>query len=110
MTVSASLLLLQKGLVSSKSKLKSDAKTEPEDTSGSVSMTTGKRRALVVEDDAQVRQFVVEILRRDGWEVVEAETATQALEMLDQDRLSLVFCDVMLGGASGFDVLRRFRE
>jgi two-component system, NtrC family, response regulator AtoC len=67
-------------------------------------------QALVIDDDPQICRFVAEILREDGWQVSEAATAARALEMLGEHRWSLVFCDVMLGGASGFDVLRRFME
>ncbi|HYY93027.1 MAG TPA: sigma-54 dependent transcriptional regulator [Pyrinomonadaceae bacterium] len=64
--------------------------------------------ALVVDDEAGLRRFVVEVLRAEGWEVCEAETAERAFEMMRARRWSLVFCDVVLGGASGIEVLRRF--
>ena len=67
-------------------------------------------KALVVDDEPAVRDFVTEVLRTDGWEVSEAETAERAFEMLRDHRWSLVFCDVMLGGADGFAVLRRFTD
>jgi DNA-binding NtrC family response regulator len=67
-------------------------------------------KALVVDDEPAVRDFVTEVLRADGWETSEAETAERAFEMLRDDRWSLVFCDVMLGGADGFSVLRRFTD
>jgi two-component system, NtrC family, response regulator AtoC len=66
--------------------------------------------ALVVDDDPQVLGFVTDILRADGWHVCQADTAEQSLEMLGERNWSLVFCDVVLGGASGFDVLRSFAE
>ena len=65
-------------------------------------------KALVVDDEPAIRDFVTEVLRTDGWEVSEAETAERAFEMLRDHHWSLVFCDVMLGGADGFAVLRRF--
>ncbi len=64
--------------------------------------------ALVIDDEPQVRGFVAEALRADGWEVAEAETAEQAFEKLRERDWSLVFCDVLLGGADGFQVLTRF--
>lgn len=67
-----------------------------------------KLQALVIDDDEQVRQFVSTVLREDGWNVAEAETAEHAYEMLNERRWSLVFCDVVLGGEDGFAVLRRF--
>lgn len=65
-------------------------------------------RALVVDDEAGVRRFVGDVLREDGWDVSEAESAESAFELLDEARWSLVFCDVMLGGDDGYSVLRRF--
>ncbi len=65
---------------------------------------------LVVDDEPQVRRLITTILREDGWNVGEAESAERAFEMLAEQRWSLVFCDVVLGGENGFAVLRRFNE
>lgn len=65
-------------------------------------------QALVIDDEPQVREFVASVLRSDGWHVQEAANAESAFEMLNDNQWSLVFCDVMLGGADGFAVLRRF--
>jgi DNA-binding NtrC family response regulator len=68
-------------------------------------------RALVVDDEAPIRDVVTEVLRADGWNVSEADSAESALEMLKHDRWSLVFCDVKLGADNsqdGFAVLRHF--
>jgi DNA-binding NtrC family response regulator len=67
-------------------------------------------RALVVDDEAQVRSFVASVLRNDGWEAIEAESAEQAFGLLHEHEWSAVFCDVMLGGTDGYAVLRRFKE
>lgn len=69
---------------------------------------TKNKQALVIDDDPQLRNFVSEILRENGWDVGEAETAERAFEMLNERQWTLVFCDVMLGGENGFAVLRRF--
>ena len=66
--------------------------------------------ALVIDDEPAVRDFVSEVLRHEGWQVSEGETAERAIEMIKERPWSLVFCDVMLGGADGFAVLRRFVE
>lgn len=67
-------------------------------------------QALVIDDEAQVREFVAAALRNDGWETSQAESAEQAFELLHEQEWSAVFCDVMLGGADGYSVLRRFKE
>ena len=66
--------------------------------------------ALVIDDDPQVRGFVGLVLLDDGWQVSEADSAETAFEMLREQKWSAVFCDVVMGGADGFSVLKRFKE
>src|SRR5438309_2356513 len=65
--------------------------------------------ALVIDDEQQVRDFVCTVLAGEGWVVSRAASAEDAFEMLSDTRWAIVFCDVMLGGADGFAVLRRFK-
>jgi len=70
-------------------------------------------KALVVDDDDLIRSNVAEVLSSEGWEVTEAESAEQALELLHRDPWSLVFCDVRLSAKNnheGYEVLRRFTD
>jgi DNA-binding NtrC family response regulator len=66
--------------------------------------------ALVIDDEPLVGNFVAEILTADGWSVSEARTAEQAIEMLSEQKWSMVFCDVVLDGTDGYTVLRHFLE
>ena len=70
-------------------------------------------KALVIDDNELVRSNVAEVLRAEGWDVREAESAERAFELLGHDAWSLVFCDVKLSDhneAEGYTVLRRFVE
>jgi two-component system response regulator AtoC len=67
-------------------------------------------QALVIDDEPQVRDFVCAVLESDGWEATRADSAEDAFEMLDGGKWDVVFCDVILGGADGFAVLRRFKQ
>ncbi len=66
--------------------------------------------ALVIDDEPQVREFVSAVLDNEGWVVANCASAEDAFARLDESNWSVVFCDVMLGGADGFAVLRRFKE
>src|SRR5256884_6601796 len=66
--------------------------------------------ALVIDDEQAVRDFVCTVLENDGWHVSRAASAEDAFAMLGQESWSIVFCDIMLGGADGFAVLRRFKQ
>src|SRR2546423_11383862 len=70
-------------------------------------------KALVIDGNDLVRSNVAEVLRAEGWEVREAESAERAFEMLGDGEWGLVFCDVRLSDKSeseGYAVLRRFVE
>ena len=66
--------------------------------------------ALVIENEAQVREFVSHVLAGEGWDVTQADSAESAFEMLHDKDWSVAFCDVVLGGLDGFSVLSRFKE
>jgi two-component system, NtrC family, response regulator AtoC len=69
-----------------------------------------KLNALVIDDEQQVREFVCAVLTQDGWQASQAASAEEAFAMLNDGTWAAVFCDVMLGGADGFAVLRKFKE
>lgn len=69
-------------------------------------LSGGGQTVLVVEDDADVRQVTTSTLQSLGFQVREARTGEDALEMLDADpTLALVFTDVnMPGRVSGIEL------
>ncbi|MGC8833628.1 MAG: response regulator transcription factor [Armatimonadota bacterium] len=64
---------------------------------------------LLVEDDAETRQMLSVILGTEGFSVLEAATATEALK-LAQSGPDLVILDWILPDISGIEVCRRLRE
>ena len=69
------------------------------------------KKILVLEDEANIRSFVVINLRRSGYEPIEAETGAEALEKwrVNPD-ICLALLDVMLPDIDGFEVCRRIRD
>lgn len=68
------------------------------------------KKILVLEDEANIRSFVVINLRRSGFEPIEAENGEMALEKLRQNPdICLALLDVMLPDIDGFEVCRRIR-
>jgi signal transduction histidine kinase/CheY-like chemotaxis protein len=62
---------------------------------------------LAVEDNASLRRVVVRQLRDLNYRVLEAEDAAAALRILEQERVDLLFTDVIMPGAnSGLDIAR----
>ena len=67
-------------------------------------------RVLVVDDTEASRYAVARHLRRAGYQVEEAGSATQAFAALDETRPDLVVLDVLLPDINGFEVARRIRR
>lgn len=68
------------------------------------------KRILICEDEEAIREFVTINLTRAGYEVVQAGSGEQALELYAQGDFGVVLLDVMLPGIDGFAVCKRIRE
>ena len=65
---------------------------------------------LVVEDEESLRTPLAFSLRRDGYEVLEAESGEVALATLEVATPDLILLDLMLPGISGTEVCRQVRR
>ncbi|WP_460709684.1 response regulator transcription factor [Nocardioides dilutus] len=66
-------------------------------------------RVLVLEDDAGLRASLRMVLEDEGYDVMEASNAEQALEAVAGCDVDLMLVDLMLGGMDGFSFIRRAR-
>lgn len=76
-------------------------------------VTKKSYRVLVVEDDEDVREITTTILINAGYDVVEAETAIDALGLLKQEpgKFDLMFTDIILpGGKTGLELAREVKR
>lgn len=65
-------------------------------------------KILVVDDEQNLCEILAYNLRNDGYEVTEANSAEEALE-LPMAAFDLMLLDVMMGGMSGFDLAHRLK-
>ncbi|HEU6446247.1 MAG TPA: response regulator transcription factor [Gaiellaceae bacterium] len=68
------------------------------------------QRILVVDDDADIRGLVRELLERRGFAVLEAKNGRQALQQFYAARPDLVVLDVAMPEMDGWTTLERIRE
>lgn len=64
---------------------------------------------LVVEDDAGLREALCDTLNLANYQVIQAESAEQALALLKQHKVALVVSDVQMGAVSGLELLKSIR-
>ena len=66
-------------------------------------------KILVVDDEQDICEILQYNLENEGFEVVTANSAEEALELPLQD-YSLILLDVMMGEMSGFQMARRLKN
>lgn len=76
----------------------------------SVTPGAGKPVILIIEDEADLREDLVEELEDAGYSVVEASDGIQAQECLSAMRPDLILCDVSMPDCDGYELLRLLRE
>lgn len=64
---------------------------------------------LLVDDDPSVRRSLGRLLRAHAYEVLEADSALQALEVLAAARPALMLIDMVMPGNSTLDVVRQIK-
>jgi two-component system cell cycle sensor histidine kinase/response regulator CckA len=73
---------------------------------------TGSGRVLLVEDEDVVRSFAVRALKRQGYEVLEASTGVEALEVMEKNdyKIDIVVSDVVMPEMDGPTLLKELRK
>ena len=68
-------------------------------------------KILILEDEIGIRSFVSINLKREGYDVIEAGTGSEAIEKLNSEpNITIALLDIMLPDMSGVDVCRYIRE
>ena len=68
------------------------------------------KKVLIMEDEVNIRSFVVINLKRAGYEAIEAGTGLEALERLDEHPdIGVAILDINVPEIDGFEVCRRIR-
>jgi len=70
----------------------------------------GPRVLLVVDDEARILSALRRTLRREGYEILTAETPAEALRILDERAVDLILSDQKMPGMSGLELLARAAE
>lgn len=65
---------------------------------------------LVVEDDPDNRDLLMFVLQEEGAEVITAESAECALELLEQSQPDIILCDLTLPDRDGYSLIKQWRK
>ncbi|MBF4694050.1 response regulator transcription factor [Fusibacter ferrireducens] len=69
-----------------------------------------KNKILIVDDEIHILELLRYNLEGNGYEVIQAESGEEAMEILEKQTLDGVILDLMLPGMDGIEVLRKIRQ
>src|SRR6516164_6397960 len=75
-----------------------------------MTMVSTRTRLLVVEDDAEMRSLLGQLLEADGYDVRSVCDSRDAIKAVASEEPDLVLLDIMLGEEDGRDVLKELRR
>lgn len=74
---------------------------------GVISVMVRRFTVLFVEDDTAVRELVVGLLREHGFNVLMASDGYEAIRLLVEHAVDLIFTDVVMPGLNGFELAQQ---
>jgi len=66
-------------------------------------------KILVAEDDANTRKLMCAVLRRNGFDPVQAADGVQALAVMEREHIDLAVLDLMMPNMDGYELTRELR-
>ena len=67
-------------------------------------------RILVVDDEQSVTKLMENVFRKQGYETKSAESAEEALQILENEKIHVMFLDLNLPGMNGVELCRKIRK
>ncbi len=67
------------------------------------------KKILVVEDDESIHTILDEILKKNGYNIYNAYSGTEALLLLEKEKYDLILLDLMLPGLTGEEILAKVK-
>jgi CheY-like chemotaxis protein len=68
------------------------------------------RKLLVIDDNSLVRFALCLLLRRAGYEVLEASDGGEGQQVQSENDLDLLITDILMDGVDGLETIRKIRE
>ncbi len=69
-----------------------------------------KKKILVIEDEANIRELVMYNLKANGYDAIEAEDGISGITLAYKENPDLILLDIMLPGKDGYEICRELRS
>lgn len=68
------------------------------------------KKILVIEDNEEIRDNTIEVLELNDYEVINAPDGKAGIEMMEENDVDLILCDIVMPYMTGYDVLNAARH
>jgi two-component system nitrogen regulation response regulator NtrX len=68
------------------------------------------KKIIIIDDERSIRRALGEILQFEGYEVLEAEDGKSGVELVKNNQVDLIFCDIKMPGMDGMEVLAELHQ
>ena len=68
------------------------------------------KHILIVEDDMDIHHLIKEVLRKENYSIFDAYSGTEALMVLEKEKIDLILLDLMLPGLNGEEIIKRIQN
>lgn len=69
-----------------------------------------EQKLLIVDDEKMIRDMLEKAFMREGYAVLTAESAEDALSLLEKEKIKVMFLDLKLPGMNGMELCRLIRN
>jgi DNA-binding response OmpR family regulator len=67
-------------------------------------------KIIIAEDDTEIRQLYSKVLRRNGYDIIEAKDGQDVLDILDNVLVDLIISDIMMPRMDGYELITSLRD
>lgn len=68
------------------------------------------KNILIVEDDIEIQSLIKEILQKEQYNVLEAYSGTEAMLLIEKEKIDLILLDLMLPGLNGEEIIKKVKN
>lgn len=67
-------------------------------------------KILIVEDNIDIHNLIKEILEKENYKIFDAYSGTEALLLIEKEKIDLILLDLMLPGINGEEIIQQIKE
>lgn len=67
-------------------------------------------KILIVEDNIDIHNLIKEILEKENYKILDAYSGTEALLLIEKEKIDLILLDLMLPGINGEEIIQQIKE